>query len=386
VYVAGDTSGWLDGNTLAGTSDFFFTKYNISGVKQYTQQMGISLAETIGRSVATDTSGNVYVAGYTSGKLDVAPKVGNVDFFVAKYSGSGVRQYTRQLGVLGADAVGLSVTTDTSGSVYVAGYTTGKLGTDPKVGNTDFFVAKYNGNGDWQFTKQLGVAGADTYALAVTTDSSGNVYVAGYTTGGLDGNTSMGTLGFADFFVTKFDNLGVKQYTRQLGTAGADTYGRSVAVDTSGNVYVAGDTAGGLDGNSIAGNTDFFVTKFNSSGVKQFTWQMGVGAATTVGRSIAVDAKGNVYVAGDTTGVLYSDPRTGTRDFFIVGFNSSGVMHFLHQMGVSGQETFGQSVALDANANAFVAGYTSGGLDGNALAAGLSYFFVTKYDVNGVKQ
>jgi hypothetical protein len=386
VYVAGDTSGWLDGNNLAGSSDTFFTKYNISGVKQYTQQMGVSGADTIGRAVATDTSGNVYMAGYTSGKVDLDPKVGNVDFFVAKYSSSGVKQYTRQLGALGADTVGLSVATDTSGNVYVAGYTSGNLGINLLAGNMDFFVTKYDSNGVWQYTRQLGVSGADTVGYSVTTDSSGNVYVAGYTMGGLDGNTSMGTVGFADFFVTKYDSQGVKQSTWQMGVAGADTTARSVTVDTSGNVYVAGDTTGNLSGLGLNGNTDYFVTKYNSSGVPQFTWQMGVAAATTVGRSVVVDAGGNVYVAGETTGTLYNDTLTGTKDFFLVKYNSSGVIHFLHQMGVAAQDTVGRSAALDASGNVYVAGDTFGGLDGNALTAGTGYFFVTKYDTNGVKQ
>ena len=57
--------------------------------------------------------------------------------------------------------------------------------------------------------------------------------------------------------------------TKQLGVAGKVTYGYSVATDASGNVYVAGYTKGGLDGNTLTGTQDFFVTKYNSSGVKQ---------------------------------------------------------------------------------------------------------------------
>jgi hypothetical protein len=118
----------------------------------------------------------------------------------------------------------------------------------------------------WIGTKQLGVAGTDTIGYSVATDANGNVYVAGYTTGGLDGNTLTGT---QDFFVTKYDSSGVKQYTRQMGVAGQGSYSRSVATDASGNVYVAGYTYGGLDDNTLIGTRDFFVTKYNSSGVKQ---------------------------------------------------------------------------------------------------------------------
>jgi hypothetical protein len=82
----------------------------------------------------------------------------------------------------------------------------------------------------------------------------------------MDGNALTGT---TDFFVTKYTSSGVKQYTRQLGVAGARTGGISIVTDTNGNVYVAGHTTGGLDGSTLTGTTDFFVTKYNSSGVKQ---------------------------------------------------------------------------------------------------------------------
>lgn len=57
--------------------------------------------------------------------------------------------------------------------------------------------------------------------------------------------------------------------TKQLGVAGAPTAADSVAVDASGNVYVTGNTAGGLDGNTLTGTEDFFLAKYDSSGNKQ---------------------------------------------------------------------------------------------------------------------
>ena len=114
------------------------------------------------------------------------------------------------------------------------------------------------------WTKQLGSSSNDD-AFGVATDSSGNVYVTGATTGGLDGNTSAyGN----DLFVVKYNSSGTKQWTKQLGTSGHDN-ARGVATDSSGNVYVAGDTTGGLDGNTSAGSSDIFVVKYNSSGTKQ---------------------------------------------------------------------------------------------------------------------
>ena len=61
---------------------------------------------------------------------------------------------------------------------------------------------------------------------------------------------------------------GKKQWTKQLGTSSTDL-ANGVATDSSGNVYVAGGTYGGLDGNTNTGASDLFVVKYNSSGTKQ---------------------------------------------------------------------------------------------------------------------
>ena len=102
-------------------------------------------------------------------------------------------------------------------------------------------------------------------------DSSGNVYAAGYTSGGLDGNTNAGS---NDLFVVKYNSSGTKQWTKELGSSSND-YASGVAVDSSGNVYSAGYTSGGLDGHTNSGHApgsggyDIFLVKYNSSGLKQ---------------------------------------------------------------------------------------------------------------------
>ena len=291
-------------------------------MKLYTKQLGVSTKVTLGYGVATDASGNVYVTGYTTGGLDGNTLTGTNDFFVTKYDSSGVKQYTKQLGVSTKVTQGLGVATDASGNVFVAGYTTGGLDGNTLTGTRDFFVTKYNSSGVKQYTRQLGVAGVITQGNYVATDASGNVYVAGYTAGALDGNTLTGT---QDFFVTKYDSSGVKQYTKQLGVATKVTQGLNVATDASGNVYVAGETRGELDGNTLTGTQDFFVTKYDSSGVKLYTKQLGVSTKATLGYGVDTDASGNVYVAGGTSGGLDGNTLTGTQDFFVTKYNSSGV-------------------------------------------------------------
>jgi len=105
--------------------------------------------------------------------------------------------------------------------------------------------------------------------------------VTGYTNGGLDGNTNSG---YGDIFLVKYNSSGTKQWTKQLGYYSEQ--GTGVTTDSSGNIYVTGHTQGcnscstvmatrGLDGNTNLGSLDIFLVKYNSSGTKQWTKQLG---------------------------------------------------------------------------------------------------------------
>ena len=157
------------------------------------------------------------------------------------------------------------MTVDSWDNIYVTGYTQGGLDGSNPGGNVpnDLFVVKYNSSGTKQWTKQLGTSSGDR-AYGVAVDSSGNVYAAGYTAGALDGSNA----GSYDLFVVKYNSSGTRQWTKQLGTSGDDR-ANGVAVDSSDNIYVTGYTYGSLDGNTNAGSSDLFLVKYNSSGVKQ---------------------------------------------------------------------------------------------------------------------
>ena len=144
------------------------------------------------------------------------------------------------------------------------------------------------------------------YANGVATDSSGNVYVTGETYGGLDGNTSAG---YNDLFVVKYNSSGTKEWTKQLGTSSTDL-ANGVATDSSGNVYVAGGTYGGLDGNTNTGASDLFVVKYNSSGTKQWTKQLG-SSSLEYDYGVATDSSRNVYESGDTYEGLDNNTNAG---------------------------------------------------------------------------
>ncbi len=319
IYVTGSTYGHLDGNTNSGGSDIFLVKYNSSGTKQWTKQLGTSSYDD-GKGVTTDSSDNIYVTGVTNGRLDGNKSSGSADIILVKYNSSGTKQWTKQLGTSSYD-IGNGVTTDSSGNIYVTGQTSGGLDGNTNfgsaLGTADIFLVKYNSSGTKQWTKQLGTSSSD-WGTDVTTDSSDNIYATGVIEGGLDGNKSSGKY---DVFLVKYNSSGTKQWTKQLGTS-KNEQGLGVTSDSSGSIYVTGVTNGGLDGNKNSGQSDIFLVKYNSSGTKQWTKQLGTSSYDD-GKGVTTDSSGNIYVTGETEGDLDGNTSSGGSDIVLVKYNST---------------------------------------------------------------
>ena len=313
VFIAGWTLGVFTGNTFLGGYDVFVAKFNSSLVLQGTvKQFGTTLEDGV-QSLAVNGLGDVYVGGRTFGAFTGNTNLGAYDGFVAKFNSSLVLQGTvKQFGTTGVDCV-CALAADGSGSVYVAGNTAGAFSGYTNLGSRDAFVAKFNSSLDLQGTvKQFGTAGEDQ-VWAVVVDGSGSVYLAGPTDGAFTGYTNLGDF---DGFVAKFNSsLDLQGTVKQFGTTGVDlTY--SIAVDDASNVYIAGSTAGAFTGNTRLGLLDGFVAKFNSSLDLQGTVQQFGTSENDVAYSVAVDSTRNVYVAGSSLGDLFGD-NAGDSDAFV---------------------------------------------------------------------
>ena len=217
-----------------------------------------------GSGIAVDTSGNVYVAGTSAATWGTPenPYAGNLDAFAAKLNSSGVRLWNTFMGS-GLSDEGYGIAVDTSGNVYVTGSSNATWGT-PKnayAGNWDAFAAKLNSSGVRQWNTFMG-SGSDDHGEGIAVDTNGNVYVTGYSvdTWGTPLNAHAG--GAYDGFAAKLDINGNRLANTFMGSAGYDQ-AKDIAVDTSGNVYVTGDSAAtwGTPENAYAGNTDAFAVK-----------------------------------------------------------------------------------------------------------------------------
>jgi hypothetical protein len=375
LYVAGSTEGDIDGSFGVGINfglwDVFVKKYDPSGIQIVSTQIGTADYD-YNPHLAIDGAGNVYVAGTTDGAFSGNTNLGDYDGFVAKFNSSLVLQGTvKQFGTTG-DEVANSIAVDASGNVYVAGYTGGAFTGNTNLGLSDGYVAKFNSSLVLQGTvNQFGTTGHDVVrGLAV--DGLGNVYVAGYTNGAFDGYTLQG---ISDGFIAKFNSSLVLQGSvNQFGTTGHDVV-YSIAVDGSGNVYVAGYTDGAFTDFTNQGGDDGFVAKFNSSLVLQGTVKQYGTTGEDIAYSIAVDGSGNVYVAGYTDGAFLGNTNQGNADAVVIMVDSSLELKALNQFGTTGDDE-AYSIAVDGSGNVYVAGLTKGELFG--LNSGDADAFVLK--------
>ncbi len=383
IYVTGGTYGGLDGNTSSGGQDIFLVKIDNATVKQWTKQLGSSSNDT-GRGVAVGSSENIYVTGITAGGLDGYTNLGEQDIFLVKYNSSGTKQWTRQLGTSKSD-IAHGVAVHSNSSIYVTGETRGGLDNNTNFGDKDIFLIKYNSSGTRQWTQQLGTASEDV-GYGVALNSSGEIFVTGTTYGALTGSNS----GSSDFFLVKYDEDGVRQWTKQLGTASEDVaYG--LTVGSSGNIYVTGYTkgnpwsvTGNPDNESNQGNTDAFIVKHydNSSQTPHWTILRGTASAE-VGRSVTVDASNNLYLTGDNSST------SGDYDAFLTRYSSSGndpsnTPTWDRNMKTSSGE-YGYGVVVNSDSHIYAVGNTGGDLDNNTNS-GLQDVFIFKYNSSGTKQ
>jgi hypothetical protein len=366
VYLSGHTTGSL-GGLNAGYEDAFVGQYNAAGTLQWIGQLGTFTGD-YNRGVSADGLGNVYLSGYTGGSLG-GPSAGGIDAFVSQYDVAGNLQWTRQLGTSYSD-VSHGVSADGLGNVYISGYTEGDLG-GSRAGGGDAFVAKYNAAGSLQWTRLLGTSNSDA-SYGVSADGLGNVYISGYTGGNLGGPNA----GSVDAFVSKYDEAGNYQWTRQLGTSNSD-YGEGVSADGLGNVYIAGYTNGILGG-ATAGLTDAFVTKYDAAGNLQWTRQVGT-VSYDYAQGVSADGLGNVYISGSTRGSL-GGPSAGDEDAFVSKYDAAGNLQWIRQLGTSNYD-YSFSVSADGLGNVYTSGETGGSLAG--AIANSPDAFVSKYDAAG---
>ena len=386
IYMTGSTSAALDGQAKTGTNDVYVMKYNSGGVKQWTRLLGGTVGSTAkltyGYGITLDLSGNVYVSGRTEGNLGGETLTGTGDAFIIKYDADGTRLWVKLLGVAGVKTSATGIKTDPDGNVYISGNTLGNLAGETLTGTQDAILAKYAPDGTRLWVKLLGVATKVTGGVGITLDGSGNIYQAGQTSGNLGGQTVLGT---NDSFVAKYDADGVNQWVKLSGAVGSATLAKAIVLDATGNIYVTGQTTGNLNGETLTGTYDAYVIKYDPDGIKLWTKLSGVAGVPTIGNGLALDSSsGSVYSSGSTDGNLNGETVTGTQDGFVIKYDLDGNKVWTKLFGVAGADSnlpgHTYGVTLDQFNNIYVVGGTKGNLDGQVLTGTQDAFITTRFN------
>ncbi len=351
AYISGftDSTNFPMMNALqpakVGAFNAFVTRLNASGALAYSTHLGGSSSD-YASSIAVDPAGNIYVAGIaTSPNFPVTNAIqsshsGLVDMFAAKIDPSGNRLlYSTYLGGAGIEGAS-SIAVDSAGNLYLTGLTSSgdfrtvnPLQASHGGGLFDAFVAKLNTSGTQIiYSTYLGGGGEDR-AFRIAVDSGGSAYVTGDTDSTnfpITNGAQQVNGGSSDAFAAKLNPSGNQLiYSTYLGGSGIDG-GTALAVNSSGNAYVAGFTAStnfptiNPIQQSLGGGYDGFVAKLSSSGsMLEYSTYIG-GSGIDSGFGIAADASGNAYVMGvsDSTNFPTATPFQsanggGTADLFI---------------------------------------------------------------------
>jgi len=260
---------------------------------------------------------------------------------------------------------------------------------------------------DFVWANALG-AGSNDLGRCITVNTFGEVYTTGYFRGTVDFDPGPGTAlltasGGSDIFILKMDASGSFLWAQAFGGA-ADDFGRNITLDASGDVYTIGHFRGTADfdpgvgtANLTAnGGSDIFIQKMHASGV--FEWAKAFGGFwDDGGRSISIDAAGNIYTTGHFHGTVDFDPgagifnqtSSGGRDIFILKMDPLGDLDWVKTF-VSNLADNGNSIMVDTSGNVYTAGIFRGTVDfdpgagtTNLSAVGSQDIFIQKMDTSG---
>jgi hypothetical protein len=397
VTATGEFSGSITIGTTtitsAGGTDMFMVRYNSLGVIQFIKRVGGSANET-GLAIASDGSDNIFVCGTFDGNTVIEgvalTSKGGKDIYIAKYSKYGDFIWVKAAGGPGNETVH-NMIADPSGNAVLIGSFEGTATFNTtnitSAGGKDIFIVKYTSGGLIGFMTKSG-GPLDDEGKGVVADATGNLYVTGYFSGGVNFGTTPLTSNSdsKDIFLAKLDAFGLYLWASKAGSAEAEE-ANQVGVDGSGNVYIAGSIRGAAQFGPLVyvsvGEEDIILAKYSPAGA--VTWVKQYGAALSdKAYSLRVTPSGSCYVTGTYTGNVQFGSTTltglGSSDAFVFFVNGSGVLTWVIAGGGSGADV-ARCVAIDGLGNAYISGSfqaTATFGSSNYVSAGQSDFFVSR--------
>lgn len=343
----------------------------------------------VGRSIVTDSLGNVYTTGVFEGTVDFDPgpaiqsltSSGFYDVFILKLDSLGNFVWVKAISGSNYQRVE-SMVIDGSGNLYLTGshkdttdFGTGLVSHKVFAFDEDIFILKLDTLGDLFWVKSLEGIGTDQ-GTDIVVDEYGDVYIGGFFFQVVDFDPGVGILNFysigssIDAFIAKYNSNGELLWARKLGNNGGDRV-YSIDVDSSGNIYAVGSFEGTVDFDPgiatyniiSAGSEDIFIWKLDSLG--NFSWANGHGSPF-LDRAIAVclDASGNPIISGTYRDTVDFDPGFGVWNFgssiatpnmFVQKLDSNGDLKWVKNVSGPDYEV-PEAISQDNSGNIFISG------------------------------
>jgi len=332
VFVAGFSA-------IGGTDwDFVTLAYSNTGEPLWTNYYngpGNDLDRA--RAIAVDGAGNVFVTGWSKDEN------GLVGYATVAYSGVGVPMWTNRYKGPGPGGDWVAtIAVDTVGNVFVTGQSS-----SVNWPTYDYTTVAYSGSGLPLWTNRYNGSGTGSdSANAIAVDRNGNVFVTG---------SSIGNRGDLDFATVAYSGAGVALWTnRYNGLGNTNDSANAIAVDKDGNVFVTGSSWRG----SSSSSSDYTTIAYSGAGVPLWTNRYnGPGNNFDEPRAIAVDSAGNVFV----TGWSWRGTVSTSGDFATVAYSGAGVPLWTNRYnGPLNDDDEADAIAVDIRGNVFVAGSSTG--------------------------
>ncbi|MEI7587006.1 SBBP repeat-containing protein [Runella sp.] len=411
--------------TVSSLLSVTYTLQTISSASSFKSWRAGSNGNDTGNGIATDATGNVYVIGnynsaivFGSTNLSVSGTLGTNDVFIAKYNSNGDLAWVQRItgdNNLSMNEEGKSIAVDDNGNVYVIGQVSNNAGFfnspadvrsgSPNIrrqpnGSGDAFVAKYDRDGQLQWSKLYGGGGPDQ-GVGLALHSSG-LYITGFfsapsATFGSTVIPASGIEGKYDIFIAKL-NLTNGDALWAVSCGGFENdYASSIAADTDGNAYITGNFSAPADFRSFSGastrytaNTtpDIFIAKYNTNG-NLTAFHNSNSGTPAFGSSIAVSGS-SVYITGIIQGSLYGNTSVtyrGQGDILIGKFSTGNLtLEWIRTAGGSGADA-GNGIVADKSGNVYLTGLISDNcvFDNTTTvrSAGETDVFLAQYDTKG---
>jgi hypothetical protein len=298
----------------------------------------------------------------------------------------------------GLENIGAGVAFEANGNCFITGNFTGTIVFDDvtleSAGSGDIFIVKYDASGNLLWANR---AGGTTEILAydIAVDTAGNCLIIGdfYDSAIFGDKTAYSTYA-QDVFIVKYDPDGYALWAASCGSTSSDL-GTGIAVDNTGNVYIAGYFQSEFIFGGIAygteGNRDVFVAKMDKDATPLWA-TVGGGSFNDFFGKIAVDTAGNnVYVTGefesytaDIDGIILTNMNQSVprRDIMLFNFDSQGSAQWGLSTG-SSEHDYANDVTLDDNGDVYITGIYKDAITFGTTTLTNNDFYIAKYNSSG---